>query len=201
MPLGATVWDLPPLILHPFNDRVPPAALLENSKAALMLAGLLPDEGTDRDELARRLLAGRHAEVRMLFFLGRDIFRWMEQCEEWTADIEPLRAMQLSQQSFAGLLTSAPPPNVREKLIGWGVSDYAAVFERAVGLNAAFAEPPPFEALSDEFLRHYHRFADAMFRCYMDLQPHSRIEAASFRFDLYASGEYSRRLESEWGES
>ena len=25
--LGRSVWDLPPLILHPFNERVPPATL------------------------------------------------------------------------------------------------------------------------------------------------------------------------------
>ena len=42
---GAAVWELPPLILHPFNERVSPSDLLENSKAALMLSGLLPDDG------------------------------------------------------------------------------------------------------------------------------------------------------------
>src|SRR5262245_48233388 len=44
---GETVWMLPPLILHPFNERVPPSALLENSKAALMLSGLIPSDGSD----------------------------------------------------------------------------------------------------------------------------------------------------------
>jgi hypothetical protein len=34
----------------------------------------------------------------------------------------------------------------------------------------------------------------------MDMQPHRSITAVNFRFDLYASGEYSRMLESEWGE-
>ncbi len=63
--LGDTVWDLPPLILHPFNERVPPTALLENSKAALMLSGLIPGDGTDREDLKRRLLAGRYSELRM----------------------------------------------------------------------------------------------------------------------------------------
>ena len=80
--LGTSVWELPPLILHPFNERVPPAALLENSKAALMLSGLIPADGTEPDELRRRLLSGRYSEVRMLFFLGKDVFRWIEQCVE-----------------------------------------------------------------------------------------------------------------------
>ena len=70
---GAAVWVLPPLILHPFNERVPPSALLENSKAALMLSGLIPSDGTDPDDLKRRLLAGRYSEIRMLFYLGKDV--------------------------------------------------------------------------------------------------------------------------------
>ena len=72
--LGETVWELPPLILHPFNERVPPSALLENSKAALMLSGLIPSEGQDQDELKRRLITGRYSEMRMLYFLGKDVF-------------------------------------------------------------------------------------------------------------------------------
>jgi len=74
---------LPPLILHPFNERVPPSALLENSKAALMLSGLIPNDGSDQEDLKRRLLAGRYSEIRMLYFLGKDVFRWIEQCVEW----------------------------------------------------------------------------------------------------------------------
>src|SRR5438094_6253923 len=64
--LGETVWDLPPLILHPFNERVPPAALLENSKAAFMLSDLIRNEGTDSEDLKRRLLSGRYSDIRML---------------------------------------------------------------------------------------------------------------------------------------
>ena len=74
---GETVWNLPPLILHPFNEHVPPATLLENSKAALMLTGLIPVDGTDEEELHRKVMTGRYAEVRMLFFLGKDVLRWL----------------------------------------------------------------------------------------------------------------------------
>ncbi len=197
---GGTVWDLPPLILHPFNDRVPPSTLLENSKAALMLAGLIPNDGTDRETLTRSLLSGRYAELRMLFFLGKDIFRWIEQCQEWTSNIAALAPLEIPRQSFAAFLTGDPPVNVKEKLTVWGVSDYASVFSRAVGLNAAFAWPPAVESLSEEFLRCYHRYADGMFRTYIELQPYPALAPADFHFELYASGEYSRMLETEWGE-
>jgi hypothetical protein len=200
MTLSETVRDLPPLILHPFNDRVSPGALLDNSKAALMLAGLIPDDGSDRDELKRRLLFGRHVEIRMLFFLGKDVFRWMEQCKESADRIAGLDGLGIRTQSFAGLLTSGPPTGVKEKLIRWGVTDHASVFSRAIGLNAAFTQPPAIETLAEDFLRNYHRYADAVFRCYMESQPHLAISAASFRFELYASGEYSRMLESQWGD-
>jgi len=197
--LGVQVWELPPLILHPFNERVPPSALLENSKAALMMAGLIPGDGSDQDELKRRMLVGRHAEIRMLFFLGKDVFRWLGQCQECAARIPELSGVELPGQSFAGLLTASPPPAVKEKLIRWGVADHASVFSRAIGLNAVFAQPPALEGLSGEFLRNYHRYADLMFRSYMESQPHHIVGAANFRFELYASGEYSRMLETEWG--
>ena len=196
--LGETVWELPPLILHPFSERVPPAALLENSRAALMLAGLIPDDGSDRETLERRLLSGRYSEVRMLFFLGKDVFRWIGQCLEWAQREAVLQAAGLTGQSFAGLLTADPPEAVRQKLLQWGVADYRSIFSRAIGLNAMFTEPPHFDRLAEEFLRSYHRFADALYQCYMDLQPHPAIGNRNFRFQLYASGEYSKLLESEW---
>ncbi len=196
--LGETVWELPPLILHPFSERVPPAALLENSRAALMLAGLIPDDGSDRETLQRRLLSGRYSEVRMLFFLGKDVCRWIGQCLEWVEREPQLQSVGLLSQSFAGLLTSDPPEPVKQKLLQWGVADYKSIFSRAIGLNSMFAEPPDFDRLAEEFLRSYHRFADALYHCYMDLQPHRTIGNHNFRFQLYASGEYSKLLESEW---
>jgi hypothetical protein len=55
--LGEAIWELPPLILHPFSERASPESLLENSKAALMLSGLPPSDGYDCDALTRKLLA------------------------------------------------------------------------------------------------------------------------------------------------
>ena len=91
IPFGETVWELPPLILHPFNERVSPSTLLDNSKAALMLSGLIPRDGTDEEELERRLLAGRYGELRMLYFVGKDVFRWVDQCVEWAQRIPALQ--------------------------------------------------------------------------------------------------------------
>jgi hypothetical protein len=194
------MWDLPPLILHPFHERVPPTALLDNSKAALMLSGLLPSDGSDSDELRRRLLTGRYGEIRMLFYLGKDVVRWIDQCVEWTKRVPELQAAGVCPQSFAGLLVSHTPANVREKLTRWGVSDYGAIFARALGLNAVFVEPPGFDELSEPFLRGYHSYADALYHRYQESEPHLVLNEANFRFDLYASGEYAKMLESEWEE-
>jgi hypothetical protein len=196
---GSAVWALPPLILHPFNERIPPSALLENSKAALMLSGLIPNDGTEEAALKQRLLTGRYAELRMLFFLGRDVLRWVEQCVECAERVPELGEMDVEPQSFVGLLTARPPDSVREKLVSWGVADHASIFSRAIGLNAVFSEPPELASLSEDFLHGYHRYADYLFRCYMDSHPHCELPNANFPFELYASGEYSKMLETQWG--
>jgi hypothetical protein len=193
---------MPPLILHPFNERIPPSALLDNSKAALMLSGLMPSNGADPEDLRRKLLAGRYGEVRMLYFLGKDVFRWLDQCMDWVERMPELRGEPWRPQSFAALLTAATPLEVKEKLVRWGVSDYISIFNRAIGLNTLFSAPPAFDSLAEEFLRNYHRYADALYHCYMESEPYPATGEGKFHFMLYASGEYSRLLESEWaGES
>jgi len=195
---GATVPELPPLILHPFNERVPPSALLDNSKAALMLSGLIPHDGTGEEELERRLLAGRYSEVRMLYFLGKDVFRWIEQCVDFAVRAPEFEGRDIQPQSFATLITSNPPEAVREKLVRWGVADSASIFSRAIGLNVLFAQAPGFEMLSEEFLANYHRYADGLYRAFLGAQSFATLAPAEFHFELYASGEYSRMLESKW---
>jgi hypothetical protein len=198
-PPEETVWDLPPLILHPFSEHTPPSVLLGSSKAALMLSGLIPGDGADPDELGRRVLAGRYGEIRMLFFLGKDVFRWLEQCLDWVTRIPELRE-EWRVQSFAALLTLSMPAEVKEKLTRWGVTDYASIFRRAIGMNALFANPPAFGDLADEFLRNYHKFADSLYYCFMELEEYPKLDVRRFRFQLYASGEYARMLESQWEE-
>jgi hypothetical protein len=134
----------------------------------------------------------------MLFFLGKDVMRWIEQCLDWAQRISEL-APDLRAQSFAGLLTSPPEP-VKEKLTRWGVADYVSIFARAIGMNAVFVEPPSSDLLSEEFLRNYHRYADYLYRCYMESQAYRPIGPENFHFELYASGEYSRMLETQWNQ-
>jgi hypothetical protein len=190
---------LPPLILHPFNDQAGSAQFLENSKACLMLSGLLPSSGYTQEELTERVLRTRYLEIRMLYFLGKDLFRWVEQCVESVRKTADLDLDGIREQSFADLLTSHTPRPVQEKLRAWGVHDFAAIFSRSLGFYTAFAEPPAFDSLSRDFILSYHNYADYLYACHQQLRPYLAIPAGRFEFELYGSGEYSRMLEAQWG--
>ncbi len=192
-------WELPPLILHPFSDRRGPETLLECSQAQLRLAGVLPMDGLAREALEQRVVEGRVCEVKMLYYVGLDLNRWLEQCIEVADREEKLEATGLSKSSFAGLLVSQPPRHIQEKLHGWGVADYKSLFSRALGLSAVFARAPESDIAQAGFLLDYHSYADAFFRCWSEGQTGSAVTPDDFTFDLYASGEYSRILEKEWG--
>lgn len=192
-------WELPPLILHPFSDRLGPAKLIECSQAQLMLAGLLPtEEGLARETLEQRVVDGRVCEVKMLYYVGLDLNRWLDQCAEVAAGEEDLKNAALSKGSFASLLVSCAPENVHSKLQAWGVADYKLLFSRALGLNAIFSCPPESGVAQSGFLLDYHRYADASFRCWKDSQAGVPATPDDFTFELYASGEYSHLLEQEW---
>ncbi len=191
-------WKLPPLILHPFSDAGAPGKLVESSRANLMMQGLLPSGEFSVDELDRRLIDGRYCEVRMLFYVGRDLLRWIGQCMELAERDGELQISGIQPQSFARLLVEDPPDAVRDKLTRWGVADYKAIFSRAIGLNAVFAEAPSREILTADFIRNYYRFADTMYLLWQRANDSSDINCDTFDFDLYASGEYSRMLEREW---
>ncbi len=188
---------LPPLILHPFSNSTGPSKLADASRASLVLQGLLPAHDP-AEELERRLLEGRYCEISMLFYLGKDLVRWTQQCVEALArsgDSEP----GLHAESFAAMLVEDPPPDVLEKLRSWGVHEYKSIFSRALGLHAMFESLPERECLAPDFVRYYHRFADHLFACRQQLFQFERVRSADFEFQLYASGEYSKMLESEWG--
>ena len=192
-------WKLPPLILHPFAEAAGPDKLVESSRASLMLQGLLPSGQMTREELDRKLLDGRFCEIRMLFYVGKDLLRWIEQCLESVERDEDLKRNGFGYQAFAAVLIEDPPRNIREKLKNWGVADYKSIFTRALGLNAIFNEVPQRHLITDEFVRHYYRYADQLFACRQLLWSFGEIKPSQFDFDLYASGEYSRMLEREWG--
>jgi hypothetical protein len=193
-------WKLPPLILHPFADPSGPSKLIESSRASLMLQGLMPT-ATTREQLDRTLLDGRFCEIRMLYYVGKDLSRWIEQSLEVVRRDDSLKNWGIEQQSFVSLLIDDPPPMVKEKLVKWGVADYKAIFSRAIGLNMVFAEAPERTSLTEDFIRHYYRYADQMFECGRSMHSFTIIRTANFDFDLYASGEYSRMLEREWQEN
>jgi len=191
------IWTLPPLILHPFADASGPGKLVESSRASLMLDGLLPAEHS-QEELSRRVLEGRFYEIRMLYYVGKDLARWVDQCADFASRDPVLRACGLRRQSFAALLVETPPAAVQQKLRQWGVVDFRAIFTRALGLNAIFSRVPDRNDLNEEFLRHYYRYADHLFACSQSLTPFTAAPERNFSFELFASGEYSRMLEREW---
>jgi hypothetical protein len=192
--------ELPPLILHPFSDQSGPGKLVQSSRASLMLNGLLPHDESSEDELTRKLIEGRVCEIRMLFFVGKDLLRWIAQCLDFVGSIPELKDSGIREQSFAEFLVQNPPEKVRAKLRGWGVFDYKSIFSRAIGLNAIFCQPPDESQVSIEFIRNYFRYADHMFACRQQIQAFKEISAESFHFEIYASGEYSRLLEKSWEE-
>jgi hypothetical protein len=189
---------LPPLILHPFADSAGPDKLVESSRASLMLQGLLPSGERTPEDLDRALLDGRYCEIRMLFYVGKDLLRWIDQCLEHIDRDPELRGKGINYQSFAAYLVHNTPAAVQAKLRKWGVADYRAIFTRALGLNAVLAGAPHRESFSDEFIRAYYRYADQMFLCRQGQAQFTDISGFGFDFEIFASGEYSRMLEREW---
>ena len=134
----------------------------------------------------------------MLYYLGKDLSRWLDQCMEVIARDEELRDWGITPDSFIALLVEDTPPFVREKMERWGVADYGAIFRRAMGLHTVFAEVPERGVLSDGFLSEHHRFADILYECRTDSLSLTRLSPGDFQFEVYASGEYARLLESQW---
>jgi hypothetical protein len=192
---------LPPLILHPFADAGGPEKLVESSRASLVLQGLLPAGERNPQDVERTLLDGRFCEIRMLFYVGKDLLRWIEQCLELVDRSPDLFAAGIKYQSFAAYLVSNTPEPVQSKLKKWGVSDYKSIFSRALGLSAIFAAVPEREILTDEFVRNYYRYADQLFQIRQGQAAFTDVSDLGFQFDIYASGEYSRMLENEWAET
>jgi hypothetical protein len=187
---------LPPLILHPFNGGQGSDALVEGSLASLALHGFVDSE-EDQTALERRVLSGRYQEVRMLLFLGKDIFRWMQQCAGYLESLEGDDG-RIVEQSFSALVVEGPPECVRIKLESWGVSDRRAIFSRAIGIHSLFADPPPMESLSQIFLRNYHRYADHAYICYQHSRAFLPLDPSGCNFEIYASEEYARLLSAKW---
>jgi hypothetical protein len=129
---GSQGFRLPPLILHPFSTPDDNSVLMESSRANLALQGFLPDEAKAKEELEKQLLRGRYAEIRMLFYIGKDLTRWTEQCTETVVSSGDFKDRRVQPETFAVLLVQNIPSHVRTKLEGWGVMDFAALFRRSI---------------------------------------------------------------------
>ena len=193
--------SLPPLILHPFAEAGGQDKLKQSQRANLMLQGLLPQGEMTEEDLDRALLDGRFSEILMLFYVGKDLMRWIEQCLEHLARQPELSDSGIRYQSFAAMLVNHTPPTVQAKLQRWGVADYRSIFSRALGLNTLLGSAPDRRSLSDEFVRNYYRYADQLFQSRQSQVTYSGIEDLGFEFEIFASGEYSKMLEREWAEN
>jgi hypothetical protein len=198
--LANATRKLPPLILHPFADAGGPDKLVESSRASLMLQGLLPTGERTTDELDRSLLDGRYCEIRMLYYVGKDLVRWIEQSLEHIERQPGFQETGIKFQSFAAYLVNNTPVTVQAKLRKWGVADFKSIFMRALGLNAILAGVPERGVLADDFVRNYYRYADSIFLCRQSQAQYTDIANMNFEFEIFASGEYSRMLEREWAE-
>jgi hypothetical protein len=190
--------QLPPLILHPFAAPDEVSVLAQSARDSLNLRGYLPSQLPPEAELELHLIRGRFAELRMLFYVGKDLGRWMEQCVEVTAASKEFGQLGLGREVFANLLVEKTPEHVHKKLEQWGVLDYRALFRRAISLHCVFEELPPAQCLSAEFLKRYHRHADCWFEYWFLSRPMPTVDWSDFSFDLYASGEYALMLERSW---
>ena len=197
---NTTHRTLPPLILHPFADTAGPDRLVESSRANLMLQGLLPTGERSQEDLERSLLDGRFCEIRMLYYVGKDLNRWIDQCMELVERSPELAALNIRRQSFAAYLVNQTPAPVQAKLRKWGVADFKAIFGRALGLCSMLALAPERNTLTGEFIRNYYRYADQLFATRQGEVSHADITGLGLEFEIYASGEYSRMLEKEWAE-
>jgi hypothetical protein len=164
----------------------------------LVLRGLAEDDGLAAEEWKRRLLECRYCEARMLYFLGKDLSRWLNQCEEFAQRNRILQESGVTRDSFADILVKDPLPAIAEKMRRWGIADCAPVFRHALGLSILFETMPPREVLSDEFLCHHRRYATALFDVSHEGTKFATIQRSEIHFELYASAEYVKLLEAQW---
>ncbi len=181
-------WHLPPLILHPFT-----------SDGEVGMLGSLLDAVLDgAQDQEKRLFEARYRELRMLYFIGKDVLRWIRQCADFAARSEVLAAMGIVDQSFATLLVDDTPALAVAKLRNWGVVDYRAIFTRAIGLNLPFANVPEPAEVAPAFLMNLCHYGDSLFTAYQQAESFTRLAPGQFCFDLYSSREYTEKLEAEW---
>ncbi len=90
--------------------------------------------------------------------------------------------------------------SVLQKMRAWGVKNYQIIFSRAIGLNAVFPHPPAASAVSESFLRKFHKYADALYDARLKSEDSSATLDKGITFEIYASAEYSAYMTKNWEE-
>ncbi len=206
---------LPPLILHPFADANGPNKLAESSRASLKLQGLLPQGEASREDLDRSLLDGRYSEMRMLYYVGKDLMRWIEQCLEFVAHNRAELPSGIAYQSFAALLIqgighrvsklcraadSGSARQYRSQAAEVGRGGLQVHLHARARITMPFRQRPgsgnSLRRLCAELLQI--RRSDVLRQAReRDFTP---LATKDCGFELYSSGEYSRLLERAWAE-
>lgn len=157
----------------------------------------MPAGENSPEQLQRTVLDGRYAEIRMLYYVGKDLLRWIDQALDSLRRSDHAHS-SITRQSLAALLIHHTPEPVAAKLRKWGVSDYKTIFSRGLGLNAMFCDLAAPQSLSEEFLRSYFRYADQLFFVWQSQTSGPQLDPNLFQFELYSSAEYARQLEKAW---
>lgn len=194
---GNVVRTLPPLILHPFSNAMDPFRFLANSRTVAAASGEPARSDPAAGPPQRRVLLTRYCEIRMLWCIGKDVLRWIDQCLDFVNRHSELPGGDIRFQSFANLLIENTPPAAVEKLLAWGVNDYQNLFARAIGLNSVFAELPALGILSEDFLRDYYSFAYQLYLCRQQAEAYRKLDPGAFAFDVFTSGEYIKIIERQ----
>src|SRR5260370_5278742 len=169
-------------MLNQFAEVSGSERLLERSRERLVLQGLLPGGANTPEDLERKVLEGRYCEIRMLFYVGLDVVRWVDQCMDTVERSREMFPAGVTRQSFIAMLVQNPPGLVQHKLRKWGVADYRAIFSRSIGLNSMFPTLPARDTLSDDFLRNYFRFADQLYTMVLGQSTYKTIDPSKFEF-------------------
>jgi hypothetical protein len=192
------IWELPPLILHPSSEPQALATLALGARAGLVLQGATDSDGLEDEDWKRHLLDCRYCEIRMLYFLGKDLSRWVDQCADLARRDVALSKAGVQRGSFVDLLVNDTPHTIVDKMRGWGVGDCGLVFRHALGLGVLFEVVPRRELLTEEFLCHHRRYATALFDASHGRDRFTVIRRPDIHVKLYASAEYAKLLEAQW---
>jgi len=131
----------------------------------------------------------------MLWCIGRDLTRWIEQCLDYVGRCEELQDKEIRFQSFSTLLVETTPEAAVEKLKGWGVNDFRGIFARALGLNTIFAELPGLGTLTEDFLQDYYAITYQLYLTRHRAVKFLKLDPSDWQFEVYTSGEYIKIIE------